>query len=281
MKQLIYIFVGCLIAGTLSAQSVNLKGKTISICDDGAEWPPYTYYERVNGKKTEELVGYSVDVIREIFTKYGIKFTLAIIPWQRCQNEVDIGTKYQMFLSGGLTPGRIKRYHISQPYYFTNSYYFWSKKNHPNGLDISNKSVKAALWDLMNKYKMGSLIGYGMGRTKSLGLDTSKVDTGAKDYKALKGKILKGRVDNFQESMEVLSGLAAIGATDIVNDPDIAYAPLPGTTPRGYQMMFTKQQKIGLQLRDLVDREITQMRAIGRLDELMKKYIKGSQPIFN
>ena len=28
MKQLIYIFVGCLIASTLSAQSVNLKGKT-------------------------------------------------------------------------------------------------------------------------------------------------------------------------------------------------------------------------------------------------------------
>ena len=281
MKQLIYIFVGCLIASTLSAQSVNLKGKTISICDDGAEWPPYTYYERVNGEKTEELVGYSVDVIREIFTKYGIKFTLAIIPWQRCQNEVDIGTKYQMFLSGGLNPGRIKRYHISQPYYFTKLYYFWSKKNHPNGLDISNKSLKAALWDLMNKYKMGNIIGYGMGQSKSLGLDTSKVDTGAKDYKALKSKILKGRVDNFQESMEVLSGLAAIGTTDIVNDPDIAYAPLPHATPRGYQMMFTKQKKIGLQLRDLVDREITQMRAIGRLDELMKKYIKGSQPLFN
>jgi polar amino acid transport system substrate-binding protein len=281
MKQLIYIFVGCLIAGTLSAQSENLKGKTISICDDGAEWPPYTYYERENGEKTEELVGYSVDVIREIFTKYGIKFTLAIIPWQRCQNEVDIGTKYQMFLSGGLDPGRIKRYHISQPYYFTSLYYFWSNKNHPNGLDISNKSMKAALWDLTNKYKMGNIFGYGMGPLTSLGLDISKVDTGAKDYKALKVKILKGRVDNFQESMEILSGLAAIGSTDIVNDPDITYAPLPHATPRGFQMMFTKQKKIGLQLRDLVDREITHMRAIGRLDELMKKYIKGRQPIFN
>jgi len=56
----------------------DLRGKTINICDDGAEWPPYTYYKRVNGEATKELVGYSVDVIREIFSKHGIEFTLKI-----------------------------------------------------------------------------------------------------------------------------------------------------------------------------------------------------------
>lgn len=128
MKPITLAFMAVLIASTLSAQPVTLRGKTISICDDGAEWPPYTYYKRVNEKKTRELVGYSVDVIREILDKHGIKFKLKLLPWKRCKQEMDKGEKYQMFLSGGLNPGRVKAYYITQPYYFTTIYCFWSKK---------------------------------------------------------------------------------------------------------------------------------------------------------
>lgn len=281
MKPIILAFVACLIASALSAQSMNLRGKTISICDDGAEWPPYTYYKRVNEKKTTELVGYSVDVIREIFDKYGIKFTLRIIPWTRCKSEMAEGKKYQMFLSGGLNPQRIKTYYITQPYYFTNTYYFWSKKHHPNGLDISTKNLKSALFDMVNKYKLGNFLGGGMGLFKTNGIDISKVDFGAMDYKALGAKLSHGRIDVFQESLEILTGYQVIGKADLLNDPNLKYAPIPGVTPRGYQFMITKNHKYGLALRNLIDPEITLMRATGRLDELLKKYIKRGKPIFN
>ena len=36
---------------------MNLQDITIRITDDGAEWPPYTYYKRMGGKVTTEIVG--------------------------------------------------------------------------------------------------------------------------------------------------------------------------------------------------------------------------------
>jgi polar amino acid transport system substrate-binding protein len=281
MKPIIFALMACLIAGTLSAEPVNLKGETVSICDDGSEWPPYTYYKRVNGKKTDELVGYSVDVIREIFDKHGIKFKLKLLPWKRCQREMAEGKKYQMFLSGGLNRERIKTYYITQPYYFTKFYYFWSEKHHPNGLNIRTDSLKNALYDLVNKYKMGNILGYGMGIYKKHNISISKVDFGAMDYKALAQKLRLGRIDVFYESLEILSGCQAIGTADILDDPEFKSAVIPGITPRGYQFMITKNHKYGLALRNLIDQEITLMRATGRLDELLKKYIKKSKPLFN
>src|SRR5437867_3116882 len=38
--------------------------KVIAVCDDGEEWPPYTYYKRSLGIKTDELVGYAQDQAR-------------------------------------------------------------------------------------------------------------------------------------------------------------------------------------------------------------------------
>jgi len=54
----VYLAVTTVSAATITVD--DLKGKTISICDDGAEWPPYTYYKRVDGKKSKEIIGFSV-----------------------------------------------------------------------------------------------------------------------------------------------------------------------------------------------------------------------------
>jgi polar amino acid transport system substrate-binding protein len=133
----------------------------------------------------------------------------------------------------------------------------------------------------VNKYKMGNILGYGMGIYKKHNISISNVDFGAMDYRALAQKLSQGRIDVFYESLEILVGYQAIGKADILNDPNLDSAPLPRVTPRGYQFMITKNHKYGLALRNLIDPEITLMRATGRLDELLKKYIKRGKPIFN
>ncbi|MCP4712831.1 MAG: amino acid ABC transporter substrate-binding protein, partial [Planctomycetes bacterium] len=213
--------------------------------------------------------------------KHGISFNLDIIPWKRCQAEVENGVKYQMFLSGGLNPSRLEKYHITQPYYFTRAYYFWALKHHPNGLNIRDDSLKNTLHDLTNKYKMGNVLGYGMGIYKSNGIDISNVYNGAPNYKSLEQMLLKGRVDVFYEAIEIIEGLAKIGVADITQNPDIRFAAIPGMTPRGYQMMFSKNYQHSLALRNLIDPALTLMRATGRLDALLNKYLVNSNPIYN
>ncbi len=219
-------------------------------------------------------MGYSVDVIREIFSKHGIKFTLEIIPWTRCMANVEEGDPYLMFLNGGYNPERWQNYYMTQIYYATQYSYFWSKKQHPNGLDISSDYV-TALNEMVHKYQMGTIFGYGMGVFKTEGIDMSSVDDGTKDYKALVSKLDDGRIDVFTEGREIAAGLYQVGRLqhNILEDPDIGYAPFPGAKPRGYHMMISKKHPVGLKLRGLIDQELTLMDATGRLDEILRKYI--------
>ncbi|WP_415896023.1 substrate-binding periplasmic protein [Neptuniibacter sp. PT34_22] len=273
------IYRGCVLmvfcmcsGGALHAH--GLTGKTISICDDGSEWPPFSYFERLNGNKSEKIIGYSVDVIKEIFDKHSIKFTIKLPPWKRCLVEVDKGNQFQMLLSAGLSSERAKKYLLSRPYYTTTRYYFWSKKVHPNGLEVDTSSEKQAFLDLTEKYKMGLIHGYGTGALEKAGVDLSKTDSGSKTQDALVRKLHAGRIDNFYSGFEVLSGLTLIGATNAMNDPDLGYAPL-GSNKRKYQMMFTKNNPIGMKLKLLIDKELALMEASGRLDELLAPYMNS------
>ncbi len=120
-------------------QAKNLEGEIVNICDDAAEWPPYIFYKRdTTGEKTKELIGISVDLLREIFDKQGIRFTVELRPWARCQKEVELGEDFQLALNASYNQERAEKYYLSLPYYSTSSYYFYSKKHNPNGLDIKN-----------------------------------------------------------------------------------------------------------------------------------------------
>lgn len=266
MKRLIVLCFSLLVADFIFAQQAPLANEIIRVCDDGAEWPPYTYYKRDKGKRTNELVGFSVEVVKKVFHKHNIKFHLSIIPWGRCQSLVEKGTEYQMFLSGTTNPTRIKKYLISQPYYSTSSYYFWSKRYHPNGLNIKVATD-------LSRYQIGGVMGYGNSLLKKLKVDLSGMDSGAKDLKALVTKLHSGRVDVFLEEREIVVGLTSIGVYDFTNDPLLGRALVPEAEETNYHMMFTKLNPIGLTLMSLVNQELTSMKRSGELAKILKKYV--------
>jgi polar amino acid transport system substrate-binding protein len=242
----------------------SLKETTIHIADDGAEWPPYSYYKRVNGKKTNEIVGFSVDVITEIFKKHGIEFTVELLPWERTKRYVEKGKKHQMLLSASYNEERVKKYLVSRSYYTLNNVAFYSAKKYPAGLFV--KSID----DIKKNYKVCGLLGYSYG---SLGFSSGEIDQNIGTYSQLI-MVLHNRLkrcDMFIEGYEIFAGFKAIGI-DYLSDKDLKYTTIPGMTPKTYHMMISRNFKYGEELKHLIDKGITSLEESGRLNELLKKY---------
>ncbi len=233
---------------------------TVAICDDENEWPPYSYYQRVAGKKTETLTGYAVDVIGEIFSRHGVNYRIDLIPWPRCVAVTTMGKHYAMVLNLSHNPEREKQFLFSRAYYTTTAYYFYSKRNHPNGLPIKSPAD-------IGKFRVCGVQGYNY---DGYGLKPGEVDQGAKNFPALISKMQLGRCVLFLEKDEVMTAYAAIGKNYLA-DPDIGKAPIPGMKPNLFYFGISKNFERAGELRALIDESLLHMEGNGRLGELWRK----------
>jgi len=242
----------------------NLNGTTICGCDDEAEWPPYAYLKRENGNETSEVIGFSVDVINEIFGSHGATFKAKLIPWKRCLNEVKTG-HCDMVMNAAYSKERDATFYISHFFYETTPYYFYSKKHNSEGLDIQNK------FDL-SKFRIGGKLGYSYA-DYGLTYDEIVAKSGiyADNYSKLIQLLHAGRIDIIVERLEVMAGFDVTGA-GLLQDEDLGYAPIPQIEPSKFYMMFPKSKK-GAELKKMADKGIERLRKSGRLLELQKTYI--------
>jgi polar amino acid transport system substrate-binding protein len=235
-------------------------GTTVYICDDGAEWPPYTYYQRVDGQVTDTIVGFSVDVIDRIFKNEGVPYHLDLLPWKRCMAEVAEGKRYHMFLSGGRNPERERTYHISEPYYRMHPGYLYSGRKHPSGLAIRGRED-------LKKFRVCGILGYNY---IVFGLAEDQIDTGTGNYESLVKKLLTGRCDLSIDRLEILLGFKAIGK-DFIKQPDLVFRAIPDEPAEPFHMMFTKNE-FGSRLKRVVDEGMRDLQASGELETLMGNY---------
>lgn len=233
---------------------------SIAICDDENEWPPYSYYERIDGKKTPNLTGFSIDVVHYIFSRHNVNYTIDLIPWTRCMAVASLGKEYGMVLNLSYNAERNRRFLLSRPYYATTSYYYYSRRNFPKGLAIRG------LADL-KKHRFCGVQGYNY---EGYGMAPGEVDQGARSFPALISKVKLGRCSFFVEKNEIMNGYAAIGK-DYLADPDIVRAPIPGMKPDLFYFGISRHAEQAVQLRALIDAELQRMDASGKLDELLKK----------
>lgn len=251
----------CLLAARADAQAaVPHSGISIAICDDENEWPPYSYYQRIDGKKSATITGFAANVIKDIFSRRGVDYTIDLIPWPRCLAVSTLGKDYGMVLNMSYNAERAKSFYFSRPYYATTSYYYYSRRNHPEGLAI------ASVADI-RKYRVCGVQGYNY---DGYGLAPGEVDQGAKNFTALITKVKLGRCALFLEKDEVMTGYAAIGKNYLA-DPDIGKAPIPGMKPDLFYFGVSKRFAHGEELDALIDEELLHMEASGRLVELWRK----------
>lgn len=242
------------------AEAAPAGAYTVAICDDENEWPPYSYYRRVDGRKTAEVTGYAVSVLKEIFERRRVAYTIDLIPWPRCLAVSILGKQYGMVLNMSYNAERAKSFLFSRPYYSTTAYYYYSRQNYPSGIAIAGAAD-------IRKHRVCGLQGYNY---EGYGMAPGEVDQGAKNFEALISKVKLGRCALFMEKDEVMTGYAAIGKHYLA-DPDIAKAPIPGMKASLFYFGISKRFPQAEELRKLIDEELLHMEASGRLVELWKK----------
>ena len=242
--------------------SIELKSIVINITDDAAEWPPYIYYERIDGEKTNKLTGFTVDIIKRIFEAKGIKYTITLLPWKRALKEVEKGQRYQMILNATYNESRGEKFLFSIPFYHTHPYYFYNKKVHPNGLNIKT------LNDLKN-YRINGILGYNY---KLYGLNSDFVDTTAKNFLSAIRQLQANYYDLFPEAFEILSGYFVLNNLDFEKE-QIGYKPIPELEPTAFYVIFTKN-KLGSELKKVFDNGLKKLKENGEYNKVLNKYIK-------
>ncbi len=249
--------IAVIIGFTSTAFAEELTDKTICICDDQAEWPPYHYLER---EKTKKIVGYGIDVINEIFAKNKVKYKIEFLPWKRCQREVEVGKKYQMALSGSYSLKRDKAYYMVS-WYKTTPYYFYSKKHFQGGLKIKTMS------DFKYK-KICGLLGYSY---NYLGELEKQMYKGIIDYDAMIKILHMGRYDITFEQYEIFAGYTAIGK-NYLGDKDLGYAKVPGAKPTWFYFMVSKKFEHSLELKKILAEGVSELFWSGKFEPLLKKH---------
>ena len=240
--------------------ALNIK-TPLKICDDGSEWPPYTHFERVNGKKTNKIIGFSVEVISTILKAEGLQHEIELPPWSRCLKSIREGNDFVMALNASYSEERRRSYWMTNPYYSTTNYYFYSKATYPEGLNVKKKA------DLLN-YKICGMHGYNY---STYGVAKNQIDQQAHDFTQLINKLHRKRCDLFLEKYEILVGFSAIGK-NYLSDSNLGSAVVPEMKSTPFYMLISKKVSYGKELKELINRGVERMKRNGKMEELMKKY---------
>ena len=103
-------------------------GQPLSICDDGAGWPPYTF---VDPKNPDHIIGASKDLIFGILERAGYAPHIALLPWKRCLAQVESGHT-AMLLNASFSPERAEKFLMTKPYYSLHSVLFYRTSKYPS-----------------------------------------------------------------------------------------------------------------------------------------------------
>lgn len=250
------------IAEARKTDSNGFGGGVVSICGDENEWPPYTYFKRSKGEKTQQVTGYSIAVVEAIFSRHRINYTIRLLPWTRCVAELKSGQRYQMILDMSANPERRADFLLTKPYYTTIPHYFYSRHAYPQGLHLNTLAE-------LGRHTICGLQGYNY---VQYGLDASKVDQGAKSYQAVIAKLHAARCSLFIEQFEAMLGFSLIG-TPFLDDQRLAHAPIPGLRPSVFYMGISRNFPQGEALKALLDRDLGRMEVSGQLKSLWKTSI--------
>lgn len=231
---------------------------TIKACDDSMEWPPFIYYER-EGDSVGQMTGVSVEVVRKVLEKEGLKLQIALVPWQRCLEQTESGSR-DMVLNSPFSPTRAARFLLSKAYYQATPCYIYSSNNHPLGLGVSKRED---LW----RYK-----GCGIsGRDYSLyHIPTSKIDTTSPDMTVALKKLHDKRCDYIPMPYETFAGYSLINDMRMA-DPALAQAPVPDMPALEYHILLPKTER-GEKLKALLDRGLDELAASNELHEILVRY---------
>ena len=260
------MYRGHVLALMLSLATVPACAETVLACADQAEMPPFVYAERINGNKTANVTGVSVDLLRLIGAPLGWHVKVELLPWARCLALV-ADHRVQLALDTDRADALASGLLLSQPYFTMHTVYFYSRRARPQGLTLERL-------DDVGRYHVCGLGGY---RFEAYGIATSNVDRGiTAGYEQLIAKLHLGRCDLFIDSRETMAGQYLINPRlrTMLVDGTLVSQPLPGSPKRELYIAVAAGDPASARLLERLNTGLEQLDKNRTLDKLLQHYLQ-------
>lgn len=182
-----------------------MAAPAVQIClGDGNEWPPYTYWERVDGVvDRNRLTGSASTLVLTVLARLGLSYDVHYMPWARVQQELaDFASKGRCELTwdASYNAERAAYAHFSEPLYQTRLGLFYSARRFA-------QVPTAALLQNLQHYRLCGVIGYNY---QPFGI-TAPIQRFPGIQQSL-DMLQRQRCDLFPSEIEPLYGGIALGA---------------------------------------------------------------------
>lgn len=257
---------GHALALMLSLSAASACAETIRACVDQTDMPPFSYAARVDGRKTEHVIGASVDLLKQIGLARGWTVQVQPLPWARCLALV-AENQLQLAINIDETDAQANKLLVSEPYFTIHNVYFYSRKARPQGLTLNNLSD-------VQHYRLCGFSGY---RFEMFGIDTRNVDRGTSTgYEQLIAKLHLGRCDLFIDSRETMAGQYLIDPKlrALLVNGTLVSQPLPGLPTRDLHFAVSAAGTKSAALLTAINEGMESLGRTRTMEKLLSRYLE-------
>lgn len=217
-------------------------------------WNPYCY---ASESDPLQLNGFTVDIVRHIFSAEDDELKLLALPWKRCLHRLEHGD-IDLVLDASINSPKLHHFIFSDQFYEIDSVFFYNT-------DKFSKPPKINTAADVDNYKLGGLrfLNY-----KIYPFDVSEVEAGAPDHRALLTLLRRGRFDLAIGFKQVVISHAKMKNLDM---HAISWIPMPGVAPLSFRIIGNNTER-GRALIKRINEGLAEMKKSGELRELKVKY---------
>ncbi len=256
MKLIRTVVLLCSLFGIESQALADTKwqDRNITLCAEDAGWPPFSFPQNT---PTESFKGFNADLIKLIFDKHSIKYEVVIRPWKRCLNDGAIGD-VSIVMDAAKNPEREKKYLLTEPIYSLTPIVFFAKtKSHlyPVHLVASDLQTLRACGQKGYTYN-------------NFGFDNERVELISESLSHVFDLAVLERCDIGLARKEVfLNELKSFP-----NSHKLDYRTLQNASKESFYWMINRQLEFADELKQLIDKEVSELYRSGKAQELLKVY---------
>lgn len=249
----------CLVAtGVLLAFAAHARAAlppTLRVCGDVNEFPPFSYHQRVDGKKSRTVAGFDVDVLEYVFAGSEQKLEFDLLPWARCLLLARQG-HYDIVMDGIKSPERERDFLHAATHYSLTPVFLYLKSEPKPALD--------SIRDLAH-LRICSQADYNYA---PYGIPDAMITNRARTIDDAAAMLKLGRCNIILQEVEVLNAHARLGGLDLMNSPEFEKFRPDWVKVIDFYFMVPRTNTHRKELIDVLDRGIARMRKSGELERV-------------
>lgn len=233
--------------------------RELKACGDINEFPPYTYFERQEGRMTATVAGFNVDYLASLLGAEKRSVAVELLPWKRCLLLGSLG-KYDLVLDVSGQSARQRDFYIAQSHYTIRPIMMFSEKMPPPPGDTP---------EVLAHYSRCEVLGWDYSIYK-LRPDQGNVMNPATLDGALR-MLRIGRCQVMVHNLELVLGMRQVGKRDLLEG--LTYRHVTWLPTYDLHIAVSRKLPYAPQLVDLLNRGRLNMNRSGETQRLLKKYL--------